>query len=811
MRLPLLLFPFMSSFFFECSYCSHDFNVEYNRKKNSSYIDKASLSLVSSSSSPPPPPLQSTATSDDLLSPTVSFNATSEKYQQEINTHDHPSSPPTSLDTTVSWHGLVIDNNDDMDEYINFDEHNGKCCYHVNSTTNAYKRIIGSSANIYEDFEGGEGRAVSIRQRYFLMKIRIPKLFLKSTNDNLSRHGGGVTGMNGGNRQHRRNINTSQDTHYHAEAVETILRNLTTTITTSNTSFSMFSTFFKQEEITIEQEQSLGLEIVFLSHKQYIESSHNSVDTDDEYLHSSPCRPRRRSSSSSLVHECIALTIDHDLSNILSLSHNEEYHTISLLAHLHQIQDDNKNDTSSRSSTAWKNHLNSTLFETDDEYDDDDERLIKSLWRNNPHVLWIDRDVEIHALNDNSNNDDDDNAIYNDDTYYNDDYHDDGYDDDHFHHQEPKLGHTQGGHFIRPEEKSYGIRSVQAHRVSAYTSTPQSPSVLFHKNNTSTLKNNTYFPRIRQYKNQQMHRNRAPITLCIVDSGLLATHEDLPQNASSITGTSGPQGAWNADPFGHGTHITGIIGALGHNRRGIFGLIPHLDSSHIHLHIVRGIDDWGRGRMSHILAASLQCRRAGADIVNLSLGCRGEKCYVKRQEQLFADMYRSSYDSSMLLFAASGNAGTNEKTYPASYKTVVSVGAVGPQNKVTKFSQYNDQVELVAPGKWILSLDSDGQTNNNNNLYSIKSGTSMAVPFASGAAALVWSNYPKCTAEEIRNVLIQTALDRKTQKGCDSMYGFGVVQVKDAVDYLERVGGCDGVKIVLSGMGGCSIIDYENN
>ena len=68
--------------------------------------------------------------------------------------------------------------------------------------------------------------------------------------------------------------------------------------------------------------------------------------------------------------------------------------------------------------------------------------------------------------------------------------------------------------------------------------------------------------------------------------------------------------------------------------------------------------------------------------------------------------------------------------------------------------------------------------------YEAWDGTSMATPHVSGVAALVWSAYPSWTNAEIRDALDTTALDLG-DPGRDVYYGFGLVQAKDALDYLE--------------------------
>ena len=73
-------------------------------------------------------------------------------------------------------------------------------------------------------------------------------------------------------------------------------------------------------------------------------------------------------------------------------------------------------------------------------------------------------------------------------------------------------------------------------------------------------------------------------------------------------------------------------------------------------------------------------------------------------------------------------------------------------------------------------------------------------------AALVWSYFPECSNNQIRNVLIRTARDRGSN-GCDEFYGWGVVQAKAAYDLLERdgcgAGGEDTSRLSDSAHGGC--------
>ncbi|TLX47410.1 alkaline serine protease [Pseudoalteromonas phenolica] len=257
--------------------------------------------------------------------------------------------------------------------------------------------------------------------------------------------------------------------------------------------------------------------------------------------------------------------------------------------------------------------------------------------------------------------------------------------------------------------------------------------------------------------------------VCIMDTGYTLNHPDLP--STGITGDDGygsnNTGNWYNDGNGHGTHVAGTIAAIGGNGQGVVGVNP---SGQLGLHIVKVFNDSGRWAYgSDLVKAIEQCQLAGANVTSMSLGGSGQS---NAERQAFAN----SYAQGMLHIAAAGNGGNSSMSYPASYDSVVSVAAVDSRENKASFSQYNSQVEIAAPGVGVNS------TWNNNNYRSI-SGTSMATPHVSGVAALVWSHFPECNNQQIRDALNSTAKD-KGAAGRDTSYGHGIVQAKAAYDYL---------------------------
>lgn len=191
--------------------------------------------------------------------------------------------------------------------------------------------------------------------------------------------------------------------------------------------------------------------------------------------------------------------------------------------------------------------------------------------------------------------------------------------------------------------------------------------------------------------------NAANRMVCIIDSGYYTGHEDL--TSSGVTGTNDSgTGNWFEDTCGHGTHVAGTVAAVGGNNLGVVGVLPS-NQGGISLHIVKVFDgpDCAWSYSSDLINALETCRNAGANVVSMSLG--GGKGIGPWEERAFND----AYNAGVLSVAAAGNDGTTNKSYPASYDSVISVAAIDENKVVADFSQKNDQVELAAPGVSVLS------------------------------------------------------------------------------------------------------------
>ena len=261
--------------------------------------------------------------------------------------------------------------------------------------------------------------------------------------------------------------------------------------------------------------------------------------------------------------------------------------------------------------------------------------------------------------------------------------------------------------------------------------------------------------------------NTEAIKICVADTGYDLGHPDLP-SGSAVTGSSEATTGWQLDPNTHGTHVAGTIAALGGNGIGVKGVISNGD---VKLHISKVLNDSGSGSTSGVIAGYEKCVQNGAKVINMSLGGGG-------YNSAFQNAITSAYNNGVITVAAAGNNNSPRYFYPASYDHVVSVASITSSYTRSSFSNYNDEVDIAAPGSNVKSTVTGGG-------YATYSGTSMASPHVAGVAALVWSTNPSLSNQQVMDILEETATDLPlgSGNGYDNYYGHGLVDAEAA--YLK--------------------------
>lgn len=203
----------------------------------------------------------------------------------------------------------------------------------------------------------------------------------------------------------------------------------------------------------------------------------------------------------------------------------------------------------------------------------------------------------------------------------------------------------------------------------------------------------------------------------------------------------------------HGTHVAGIIGAKRGNGLGIDGV-----ADDVQIMSIRAVPD-GDEHDKDIALAIRYAVDNGARVINMSFG-KG----FSPEKKWVDDAVRYADDKGVLLVHAAGNDAKNNDTtfnYPSAYyldgsrpKNWITVGASGDEKAgglVAAFSNYGKRdVDVFAPGVQIYATVPGGNT------YRDLQGTSMASPVVAGLAAFIMNYYPKLTASQVKNIILQS-------------------------------------------------------
>ncbi|MDQ1500845.1 MAG: hypothetical protein QOI86_4185, partial [Actinomycetota bacterium] len=256
------------------------------------------------------------------------------------------------------------------------------------------------------------------------------------------------------------------------------------------------------------------------------------------------------------------------------------------------------------------------------------------------------------------------------------------------------------------------------------------------------------------------------VTVAVVDTGVEAAHEDLAGVVLPGWDAIADAPGATTDVYGHGTHVAGIVAAVAGNGVGGSGA-----AAGVRILPVRVLDDAGQGWSSTIADGIRWAADHGADVINLSLGGTTP-----------SGVYDAAIDYAVnvrgvVVVASAGNdyQSGNPMEYPASDPDAIAVGASTASGVRASFSSTGGYVALAAPGSSILApCPPGGQVCGGNSGYARLSGTSMAAPFVSAAAALLRAARPGASPAQVRAWLTATATDAGSP-GRDDEFGAGIV------------------------------------
>jgi len=258
------------------------------------------------------------------------------------------------------------------------------------------------------------------------------------------------------------------------------------------------------------------------------------------------------------------------------------------------------------------------------------------------------------------------------------------------------------------------------------------------------------------------------VLVSVLDSGIplishFLYHPDLSDANRYILGEDFTgDGELVRDRFGHGTHVTGILGAVTNNATGIAGV-----DWCCRILINQVFDSSGIGTHNTFKYGVLHAVDYGVRVINYSAG--GYPSSAKEEAVRYAD------SNNVLLVSPAGNNYGDPVIYPAhyadTYSNVIAVSATNSQDFLAPYSNYGPSVCVAAPGghgaPWgpddIFStmpnyyVKLNGSPNYVSMNYGYLGGTSMSCAMVSGLSALLLSVEPNFNAYELREIIEQSA------------------------------------------------------
>jgi subtilisin family serine protease len=235
------------------------------------------------------------------------------------------------------------------------------------------------------------------------------------------------------------------------------------------------------------------------------------------------------------------------------------------------------------------------------------------------------------------------------------------------------------------------------------------------------------------------------------------------------------------DEVGHGSACAGILRASGTGLpaggAGLCGLTP----ARVLGAALQGGKRVGVGALANIDSGMKRLIDLGVQVINMSFGTP-ESALLPDDPRPHQEVVRYALARGVLLVAASGNSGREERYYPAAHEGVIAVGAIEDDGRPASFSTRGAHVALCAPGRDIWTCGLDG--------YACVSGTSFAAPFVSAACALLvaqsearaWPLDP----DSAREILVASARPLAGRAGEYEGCGAGVLDAAAALALLDE-------------------------
>lgn len=258
-------------------------------------------------------------------------------------------------------------------------------------------------------------------------------------------------------------------------------------------------------------------------------------------------------------------------------------------------------------------------------------------------------------------------------------------------------------------------------------------------------------------------------TIAVLDTGARVTHEDLAGNIDTAhmrdmynktePGTLISANVPNGDNCGHGTHCCGIAAGVAGNAKGIAGA-----SGNAKVLPIKVFDDSSSNpgcetetlieAYQYLLGLVESGELGNLHVISMSLG---GYAWEGENDEMLEKQISLAREQKILTVAAGGNGDSDnnpitDPSYPSDFSNVMAVTALTKKGTNAKWSDYNEDKDISAPGVSIYS-----SYKSDDSSYTNMSGTSMATPLVAGIASLLWSANGALTVGEVEDTIYQTA------------------------------------------------------
>lgn len=245
--------------------------------------------------------------------------------------------------------------------------------------------------------------------------------------------------------------------------------------------------------------------------------------------------------------------------------------------------------------------------------------------------------------------------------------------------------------------------------------------------------------------------SKEKIKIAVLDSGI-DLGNTTPKGYYNISGED--TAPWYfEDMTGHGTSVSGIIQ----------NIVPNAE-----IYSVKVLDSDNKTELSKVVKGIYWCIENDIKVINMSFGTLQ---YSKILEQAVNDAYKAG----IIMVASAGNKGEQGIDYPAAFQNVISVGAVDSQGKKTEESSNGKGLDIMAPGKQVVSEGLYG-----TNI--VVGGTSIAASHVTGAVALILQKNLNVSPNFVKELLLQSA----KKIGDKNSTGSGLLDVEYALANYEE-------------------------